>query len=248
MRQRARDSSARGGSVTQDISGVQFPVPVTDATRTSAYERDRFLRGPWLSAFPAVDAPTTTHRPPRHPRTYGLDPTTLVPPMVLTAFHLGPQFRLGPFLTRLPAAVAIPTNGPPAIKGNMVVHPAAEEWQRVAAFSHCARTVRAGGFALVTADGLGGARVMTTLLGREVPLSAGPFALARLTAAPLLPVAARWRGRALHVAAGEPIPVADPAEMASAVARWLEGYLREHPEELSVRWARLLGAKVDESA
>lgn len=232
-----------GPRETQEIAGVSFPVPRTEAVRDSAYARDRVLLGPWLAALPTGDAPTTGHRPLRHPRVLGADPATFVPPMVLTAFHIGPQTRLGPFLTRLAGVVAIPANGPPAILANMIVHPTSLEWQRVAAFSHSARTVRGGGFALVTADGMGGARVAARCLNREIALSAGPFALARLTGAPLRPLAARWVGSALHITAGEAIPPGDPADMASAVAGFLERLLREYPAELSPRLARVLGAQ-----
>jgi lauroyl/myristoyl acyltransferase len=116
------------------------------------------------------------------------------------------------------------------------------EGQRIAATTEAARILRGGGFTLLVVDGLGTAQVPATIFGRAVSLSAGAFALARLSDAPILPVAVRWHGGAVRITAGAPISPGEATEMAAALARWLETYLREHPGELTFTVAKLLRA------
>ena len=84
-------------------------------------------------------------------------------------------------------------------------------------------------------------------LGRSVPLARGPFALARLTRARLVPAVARWNdagridivvGQALGMDSAGPPAIVEASAAASA-GRWFDGYAREHPQELwfcTLRW------------
>lgn len=180
-----------------------------------------------------------------------VDPSSLIPPLILTTFHLGPRAAFVPFLLWLPGPTSVPMmtalDEPRAVA--MYAHklfpqPARDDRQRVRAFVHALRTLRAGGFALIVADAFGTAQVQTKILGRDVALAGGAFALARLTGAPLLPVVPRWERGTLRIVAGDRIPAGDPSVMAAALGAWLEDYLREHPDELTAEVAGALGIPV----
>jgi hypothetical protein len=59
----------------------------------------------------------------------------------------------------------------------------------------------------------------------------------------MLPVAVRWRGAAVEIAAGNVIAPADETAMAAALVAWLELYLRQYPGEFSFTLSRLLGIR-----
>jgi len=150
--------------------------------------------------------------------------------MVLVSFHLGTVEALGAVFERLP--------GPRLVL--WACCPVERPGTRLVDIGHsgfvfaakCALdTLRAGGFVFSVADGAGHSRVEAALCGRRIVLPRGTFTIARLAGAPLLPMAARWRGSRIEVTTGDLIPPGDEAEMVSALMGWLEPYLIEHPEE-----------------
>lgn len=217
------------------VSGVAFAMPGTRRRDTGAFYRDRVLRLRYLN--PSVAWP--------YPRLIcGPDPMAIPSPAVLATFHMGSLAALGALLERLPAPVSIIRGaGQVTARRSRYLRTSEGEAQRVAAVIQAIHTLRQGGFVLVVADGPATARVEQILLGRPISLPSGAFALARLSGAVLVPVAARWRGAAVEILAGDPIPPAPEATMASALVGWLERYLRDHPEELTYPLSRLLGVR-----
>jgi hypothetical protein len=107
--------------------------------------------------------------------------------------------------------------------------------------------LRGGGFVFTTLDGgyrEGGydaATVEAPMLGGTISLARGGFALARMSGTPIMPMAARGSGRKVTITCGNPIPPALGEDaMAAAAARWLGGYLREYPGEVSLRTLEVL--------
>ena len=103
------------------------------------------------------------------------------------------------------------------------------EAERVGAFRQAMLTLRGGGFVFAATDGGGQRRVETIIAGRRVKLAAGPFVLARLAQAPILPVAAHWRGSRLEIATGPLILPAAEAQTAAAFGAWIEAHLALYP-------------------
>ena len=74
------------------------------------------------------------------------------------------------------------------------------------------------------------------MLAGTISMSRGAFALARITATPLMPLAARWHGSAVEIVCGDAIaPGGSERTMAAEAAVWLERYLREFPGEVTKR-------------
>jgi lauroyl/myristoyl acyltransferase len=123
---------------------------------------------------------------------------------------------------------------------DMPMHDAAS---RAAALKRAVDHVKDGGIVVATIDGPGGSSTgEVTCLGRRIVLRRGPFVLTRLTRAPLIPVVCAWTPRGqIEVRHGPPIdPAWDPAlagtgletAMAARIASWLDGYLRDEPQEI----------------
>jgi hypothetical protein len=173
----------------------------------------------------------------------GPDPSLLRPPMVLVSFQVGSIGALGGFLERLPSdvlalvGVAAPTSGRVRTIGVF-----GGEWQRIAATRTAVQTLRSGGFVFLVLGEGDTARVEATLFGRRISLPRGALSLARMTNAPVLPLAACWRGTRAEVEAGAPIEPGPEAVMAASLSCWLEGYLRRHPAELRPALVRMMVA------
>jgi hypothetical protein len=114
---------------------------------------------------------------------------------------------------------------------------------RAAAIKRAVDALRAGELVVATLDGPGGTSTReVTCLGRRIVFRRGPFALARLTGAPLVPVVCAWTRRGhieVRVAAAIERPARQPLdaiefedEMAVRTAHWLEAYLRTEPQEV----------------
>ena len=110
------------------------------------------------------------------------------------------------------------------------------------AFTRAVVHLRKGGFVFLTLDPMVGTRIAAPFLGRTLNLARGGFALARLARVPLVPLIARWNGMRIEIVAGAPVEVASEAQAAAEVARWLEQYLRAHPDEMTERTRELIGA------
>jgi hypothetical protein len=163
---------------------------------------------------------------------------------------------LEPALEQLPGPVLALRHGPlhTAAPPLEIVTTEGDEQCRAAVFGRALIHLQRGGFVVLALDVVPGTGLRVPCLGRTVELARGPFALARLTGAPLVPLVARWRRSGVEVLTGEPLdsletkpardPVVDPSAwesaLAAAAARWLEGYLQETPAELGLGLLRIL--------
>ena len=156
------------------------------------------------------------------------DPTA---PTVLVSHHFGAPGAIGAVLQRLPREVATLHRMEWRLPSNAVdVYVDHTEEGRAAGFHRALETVRAGGYAFMLIDALG---IDVPVLGRTFSMSRGPFALSRLTGAPVVTLMARWSGGRVSISVGEAIPAGEEEEMALAAARNLERYLRAHPGEIA---------------
>jgi Bacterial lipid A biosynthesis acyltransferase len=168
------------------------------------------------------------------------DLSELRPPTVIATMHVGPMLALGALLQRLPAETLAVTAGLPPRPG---LHSAASgtgEGQRALAFAQALRALREGRFVFLALDGQADRTVDVPLFGRRAALGAGAFVLAVRADAPILPVAARWRGDGVEVVVGDPIDPAAESVMATAVGRWFERFATECPVDLGADFVRLL--------
>jgi hypothetical protein len=166
----------------------------------------------------------------------------LQPPLVLATAHVGALYLLAAGFDRLglrrtvlrwsPVHAPAPGEEPVATTGGLV--------SRTQALRRGLDGLRRGGYAVSALDGEHGAAERVELLGHPLDLGVGAFALARLSGAQVVPVAALWRGSRVVCELGA--PVAGPAE----AARWLESLLRRAPEQISLGLLRqlLLGPTV----
>jgi hypothetical protein len=132
--------------------------------------------------------------------------------------------------------------------------PLEDSSRRTRALKEAVDHLRAGGLVIAMLDGPGGTSTgRVECLGRSVAFRRGPFALARITRAPLVPVVCTWTRRMdleLRVSPplqppvmSDPAPIAFEDELASSAARWLDVYLRAEPQEIWLSTLRnFLGA------
>jgi hypothetical protein len=164
----------------------------------------------------------------------------LRPPLILGFFHVGAVQALGAAIERLPGPVLLLRQGSPYVPGPPVCLESTEGdgQRRAAAFQRALTHLSAGGFVVVALDVVPGPGFRVPCLGRAIHLARGPFAMARLAGAPLVPLAARWRRSGVEVEVGEALAVAPTCgpeawetALAVSAARWLEGYLLASPAE-----------------
>jgi hypothetical protein len=170
------------------------------------------------------------------------------PPVIFVTWHLGPAFALGGAFKRVGLRVFVVRR---AVGYRTTAHldvatTAGGPDARAAVFRQALARVRDGGHVIMAADGLeAGLTPPVRCLDRWVPMARGPFALARLTGAPLIPVVAQWTddGRIRIVVgdrlAGAAAGAAFETAQAAAAADWLDVYLRLSPAQLwlcSLRW------------
>lgn len=174
----------------------------------------------------------------------------LRPPLLLGTFHVGALHALGPALERLPGPVLALRHGPlfvprPPLE---VATTEGDEQSRAALFHRALLHLDRGGFVALALDVAQGAALQVTCLGRPLALARGPFALARLTGVPLVPLVARWRSGEVEILLGDPLaspgqdagPEAWEGALAASAARWLERYLLAAPGELGLGLLRQL--------
>jgi len=183
--------------------------------------------------------------------------SVLRPPLLLGTFHVGAVQALAPALERFPGPVLGLRQGvlSAAAQPLTLVTTEGDEQSRAAVFLHALNHLQSGGFVALALDVVLGAGLRVPCLGRTIELARGPFALARLTGARLVPLAARWRRGGVEILIGEPLepepirdpaadPTVDPADWENALAvaagRWLERYLQSAPAELGLGLLRIL--------
>jgi hypothetical protein len=173
--------------------------------------------------------------------------SALRPPLILGFFHVGAVQALGSALERLPGPVLALRQGllhpprPPV----RIESTEGDGQRRAVAFQRALAHLDAGGFVVVALDVVPGAGLQVPCLGRTIELARGPFAMARLTGAPLVPLAARWRGGEVEIETGGALatpcaaaPEAWESALAAAAARWLERYLLGSPAEVGLSLLR----------
>jgi hypothetical protein len=186
-----------------------------------------------LSTEQAVDAPQVLPEIAPNP---ALD--ALRPPLIFASFHIGLLPALGSVMQRLPADVLVIHRGRYSPReGTTLMRRGENEWERARTLHAAVAQLRGGGFVFTALDGGPGTPSITApMLGGQIDLARGVFALARMASAPIVPIAARDCGRQVVVATGEPIsPDQGEEAMASAVVEWFAGYLLEFPGEVTPR-------------
>jgi lauroyl/myristoyl acyltransferase len=173
-------------------------------------------------------------------------------PALLLNWHTGPYRAVG-------AALYLHGFRPLVIEHHSIPHSATvplervsaggDPWRATAALKAAVDRLRSGGFVLLAGDAYEGAGgIEAAILGRRFVFRQGLAALVRHSGAPVLPVVASWRGASIDVTLHPPLelPAGGDAEgVVGATARWFDGYLRAHPEELwPDRMRELLAAPV----
>jgi hypothetical protein len=160
--------------------------------------------------------------------------------MVIATFHVGAPVTLISLVDQLPGHVLVPFHSAGLRPRMRLVDVRRDTELRMAAVKLGVRTLRAGGFVVSVVDGVGTGRLPVDILGRRASFSRGPFAMARLGRAPIVPMIARWRGFRVEITAGPVVSSDRESEMAGQLAAWLEGYVLEHPGEVQAGLAALL--------
>ncbi|HEY0556117.1 MAG TPA: hypothetical protein VGG20_17830 [Thermoanaerobaculia bacterium] len=173
----------------------------------------------------------------------------LRPPLILGMFHVGPIQALGAAVERLPGPVLVMRLGtlyapsPPV----QIASTEGNGQQRAAAFRRAISHLAGGGFVVVAFDVSPAPGLRAPCLGRTLEVARGPLALARLTGAPVRPLVARWHRNTIQTEVGEALavptesgPEGQESALATAAARWLEGYLLQRPAELGLGLLRSL--------
>lgn len=170
----------------------------------------------------------------------------LHPPLVLITAHVGALHLLALALDRF----AVPRV---VLRWSPVHDLSPEESVALTAGGLAGRTgalrrghdaLRAGGFVVTALEGPHGAAEPGSLLGRPLGVGRGGFALARVSGASVVPIAALWKGNRVVVESGPPIA---PEVAPQAVARWFDELLRRSPRQISLGLLRrlLLESAVD---
>ena len=177
---------------------------------------------------------------------------SLPPRAILATFHVGTIYALGLALERLPKPVLALRHGhlhrtdPPlelvTTEGGLRT--------RAAAFRRSVAHLRKDGYVLIAADVRSESSLRVTCLGKPLSLARGPFALARITGVPIVPLVARWSGQTIEIVTGEPLqPEASAgveASLAAAAGEWLERYLSERPSDIGLGLLRTLLGHAEE--
>ena len=167
-------------------------------------------------------------------------------PAILMGWHVGPEFGVVTALQRLGLRVLYLVLKSPKLQipPGLDVCDLDGESNRIIGLKRAVSHLRSGGMVLIAGDGSCG-EYMSEIhcMNRRVRMRKGPAVLARLTGAPVIPVAARWRcaGRRIDVTVHEPLAVPTTQmrhttsfedALMSEAARWFERHLRAYPDVL----------------
>jgi hypothetical protein len=177
---------------------------------------------------------------------------TIAGPRVAVTWHLGPPYGLLAAFRQaeLPAMGVIRRPYDWTVEYASFVCTAGGPDARMAALWTATQYLRDGGIVVIAADGLEGERTAVfNCVGRRMSFGRGPFVLARLSGAVVVPTVSCWEpGGRIGVRVGTPLQVSRTPAMsgvdyenalAMAAARWFEEYVTTHPAELrphSLRW------------
>jgi lauroyl/myristoyl acyltransferase len=230
----AWSTQSLGRGVSVDAIGEVLPD--LDSAELEAARRATWASSLRCAVLAAALSVAGAPRP--YPRLVGgPDPAAIQAPAVLATFHVGPLQAMGLLFERLAADVlvlqaATENEFPPPRPGFTRMDVGDDQWQRAAAFRNALEALRSGEFVCLAVDGKGAPLVEAPLLGRRIGLARGAFALARMTGAPIIPVAPRWRGTGIGIVAGDPVAPGDDSAMAAALTRWMESFVLESPGEI----------------
>jgi hypothetical protein len=155
----------------------------------------------------------------------------LTPPVILTTLHLGPLTALAYFLERLPGDVlALHRWSVPPRPGVRMLEVSDSSAERAGAFLAGYRALRMGETIFLALDGGCDSCTSIVVSGRRVVVARGPFALSRMTGAPLVFIGARWARGRVEVVAGAPVAAADESDMVAALAPSIEAFLSLDPD------------------
>jgi lauroyl/myristoyl acyltransferase len=173
-------------------------------------------------------------------------------PAILTFWHFGPRFAVGPALDRAGVAALLLAKIPPAIRVDETTKPNPEhrvEYLHLSdspasgavALKRAVERLQRGGLVVIAMDGLQGQKkIEVPFLNRRVSVGRGPAVLARLTGAPLIPVVCTWAPANWRIdfQTFDPLPLAptatdafDEVVMKTAVG-WFDSYVRSNPGQL----------------
>jgi lauroyl/myristoyl acyltransferase len=164
-------------------------------------------------------------------------------PTILITWHVGVIFGLAAALTQRNIPVLVVREGSfyEPIGRMEFAFTRGGPSARARTFGHALRQLQKGGLVLMAADGPDGARTACVpCLGRSFSLARGPFGLARLAGAVLVPCVPRWDGDGridVQVSPALTRPRMDTkatfeTSYAAAAAGWLQTYLLESPQDL----------------
>jgi lauroyl/myristoyl acyltransferase len=160
-------------------------------------------------------------------------------PCILGTFHVGALHAVGAALEALGKPVLGVREGrlfePRPPLELISTHP-----QRAAVMLRAVEYLRADRFVVLALDGAADTMLETTCLGHRLALARGAFALSHMTGAPIVPLVMRWRGTDLELVLGQRLQGATEEQLAHAAARWLESYLEQQPQELTLGLLRKL--------
>lgn len=167
-------------------------------------------------------------------------------PAILATFHAGALHAVHAVLDELGQEVLVLRDGDYATSRGLVTMEttAGTDQERAAAFHRALGVLRRGGILVVAADLAAGASINVRFLDHDLRLARGPFALARLGRAPIVPFLARLENDAIVVAGGAAIPANDDeATPARALAAWFERELQDRPHETGLALVNQLLAR-----
>jgi hypothetical protein len=175
-------------------------------------------------------------------------------PTVMVTWHVGPPFGLATVFAHLqiPSTGVIRRDyGWPHDAANERVYTTGGADAKASVLWTALKRLREGRLLVIAVDGIEGVRLPpVACLGRQVQFARGPFMLARLSAARIVPIVPRWApaGR-VGVVVGDPIDLTRApgltdeeyeTALAARAARWYEEYIVASIEELRPATLRIL--------
>lgn len=173
-------------------------------------------------------------------------------PVVVVAWHLGPQRHLMATLRKLEIDALVAGGKARALRaasGRLKVVSLEDAGLGTGFLRLALETLGRGGVVGLAMDGTHGGRHAVDFLGRRLEIGRGAAALVRRSGAELVPLTARWIGRSSRIEARLHAPLPKPgidpgdalrfdAEILATAARWFEDQARRDPGNVRLRRVR----------